>query len=239
MSKKLSREDVIEKIKILTGDLYDFSKFEYKKMIIKSCFICKIHGEFWMRPNDILFGHGCPPCAHARRNYIKNNNEKNIIDENGKSNYEKRYEKIHLKRNTNDLSKMRIETIKRMKNEIGEDGLSKFDIRVNKWLSNMIEKGHFTDPTKNKTFKSYRNRVSALTRKTLKNNNIIINYLTHEIDHKYSVKEGFNNNVSIEIICHISNLEILPITENRKKQSKCSITLEELLTSIDNFNNFL
>jgi hypothetical protein len=53
-----------------------------------------------------------------------------------------------------------------------------------------------------------------------------------QLDHMYSVKDGFINNVSPEIIGHISNLQMLPSTENRKKWHNSSITLEQLLIKI-------
>jgi hypothetical protein len=42
--------------------------------------------------------------------------------------------------------------------------------------------------------------------------------------------EGFNNNVPAEIIGNIKNLEFIPWEENIKKRTKCSITINELIT---------
>lgn len=50
------------------------------------------------------------------------------------------------------------------------------------------------------------------------------------IDHKYSIKQGFLDNIEAKIIGSIVNLEILPNYKNSKKRAKCSITKEELLT---------
>lgn len=51
----------------------------------------------------------------------------------------------------------------------------------------------------------------------------------YQLDHKYSVFEGFKNGVSPEIISSKFNLQFIPWEENNKKGSTCSITLEELL----------
>lgn len=60
-------------------------------------------------------------------------------------------------------------------------------------------------------------------RGTYKNND------TYHLDHKYSIIEGFKNNILPEIIGDIKNLEFIPWKENLKKRAKCSITIEELI----------
>lgn len=52
-------------------------------------------------------------------------------------------------------------------------------------------------------------------------------------DHMYSVREGFINGVDPEIIKHPANCRLMIHKENNKKNTKCSITLEELLDRID------
>lgn len=55
----------------------------------------------------------------------------------------------------------------------------------------------------------------------------------YHLDHKFSIKAGYINNVSPNIIGHYQNLELLPANQNLKKNAKCSITLTQLLESID------
>lgn len=57
------------------------------------------------------------------------------------------------------------------------------------------------------------------------------------LDHKFSVFSGFVNKVSPEIISHVCNLEMIPASENCSKQSKCSLTLNELIEKCSEFNN--
>lgn len=59
--------DFIEKAKKTHGDKYDYSKVEYIGSQKKVCVICPKHGEFWIRPNDHLSGHGCKKCAIEKR----------------------------------------------------------------------------------------------------------------------------------------------------------------------------
>jgi len=50
-----------------------------------------------------------------------------------------------------------------------------------------------------------------------------------ELDHKFSITEGFKQGVDAAIIGHFVNLELLPKLVNRSKRIRCSITLEELV----------
>lgn len=56
----------------------------------------------------------------------------------------------------------------------------------------------------------------------------------YQIDHKYSILEGFKNNVHIEVISSPYNLEMLTVSENTSKQDRCSITLDELMEKYNN-----
>jgi hypothetical protein len=51
----------------------------------------------------------------------------------------------------------------------------------------------------------------------------------YHVDHKFSITQGFLNNIPPEIIGSFHNLEMLYHTNNIRKNSKCSITKEELL----------
>ena len=83
ISKKLknSLDEFIKKAKEIHGDKYDYSKVEYIDTRTKVCIICPEHGEFWQRPQDHLYGRGCPVCNEShlekeiRQFLIKNNIE--------------------------------------------------------------------------------------------------------------------------------------------------------------------
>jgi hypothetical protein len=51
-------------------------------------------------------------------------------------------------------------------------------------------------------------------------------------DHKFSVYEGFKQNIHPNVIASRDNLELIPISENRSNGRKCSITRDELLNSV-------
>jgi len=85
-------------------------------------------------------------------------------------------------------------------------------------------------------YKKYKNDVMKVTRQQSinqlpnyeKRNNSGVDG-AYQLDHKYSIIEGFKNNISPEIIGGIKNLEFIPWEENIKKRTKCSITINELI----------
>lgn len=54
-------------------------------------------------------------------------------------------------------------------------------------------------------------------------------------DHKISVVYGYNNNIDTKIISHPANCQLMKHTENISKHKKNSITIEELLILIQNW----
>ena len=61
-----------------------------------------------------------------------------------------------------------------------------------------------------------------------KNNNV--RGSEYHLDHRYSLYEGFINNVSPKIIGGYKNLEIIEKYKNLSKGKKCSINLNEIST---------
>jgi hypothetical protein len=66
MSRKLTKEEFVEKAREVHGYKYDYSKVEYKNATTKVCIICPVHGEFLQKPNYHTQGNGCPKCAGKR-----------------------------------------------------------------------------------------------------------------------------------------------------------------------------
>lgn len=64
--KKLTQEEAVKKIKEIHGDKYDCSKMKFKNVSEKICLICKKHGEFWVRPDMVFLGRGCPKCGKTK-----------------------------------------------------------------------------------------------------------------------------------------------------------------------------
>lgn len=63
---KYNTEDFIKKAKDIHGDLYDYSKVDYKGTDIPVVIICKNHGEFIQKPHNHICGCGCQSCPTAK-----------------------------------------------------------------------------------------------------------------------------------------------------------------------------
>lgn len=66
-TKKMSREDYIDKFKRVHGDFYDYSEFEYTGSKYKVVIICPEHGRFEQSPEKHAYGRGCTWCSNRVR----------------------------------------------------------------------------------------------------------------------------------------------------------------------------
>lgn len=76
-TRKSNTEEFIEKAKKIFPE-YDYSKVFYKNNRTKIEIICKKHGSFFIKPNDLLNNHGCPICNESSgeriiRKYLEEN----------------------------------------------------------------------------------------------------------------------------------------------------------------------
>jgi len=82
----------------------------------------------------------------------------------------------------------------------------------------------------------YKRQVRALTAKTYKKykseinpDNLPIGRGKFHIDHKFSLHEGYKNDVDVRVMSAKENLQILSQHENLSKQQRCDIELNELI----------
>jgi len=95
------------------------------------------------------------------------------------------------------------------------------------------------DPNRLNEYQKYSIKVYKITHNNLKlfKNKIQNLHLRgwkygYDLDHRFSIYDGFNQNIDPEIIGHYKNLEIIKASKNRSKNKKSSITLNELLNKI-------
>ena len=82
----------------------------------------------------------------------------------------------------------------------------------------------------NKTYRKYKHLINPLNYKRGRNHN------DYQLDHKFSILEGYKQNIDPKIISSYVNLEIIPTYANTSKQESCSISKEELLEAYKNIN---
>ncbi len=61
--KTSTKDEFIEKAKLIHGDEYDYSNVNYIHSKTKIEIICNKHGSFWQRPDAHLQKQGCPECG--------------------------------------------------------------------------------------------------------------------------------------------------------------------------------
>lgn len=93
------------------------------------------------------------------------------------------------------------------------------------------------EPETLKKYRDYQRIVRLKTEATIKKYshkipNIEKRDRYHSIDHKYSIRSAFENNISIDVVSHWKNLEITTIYKNSSKNKKCTIEIEELIKEI-------
>ena len=67
LCSKITTEDFIKRAKSVHGELFDYSKSQYKSRKNKVIIICKKHGEFLSAPENHIDGRtGCPNCLVSK-----------------------------------------------------------------------------------------------------------------------------------------------------------------------------
>ena len=115
-----------------------------------------------------------------------------------------------------------------------ENGTKIWQERQDKWLNSLLSNNHISILTDLEGYKKYYRTVYKIT----KNQNIMIldncdkrskiANTGYHLDHKYSIRQGFEDDIDPRIIGDIVNLEFLPFRENCSKGKGCSITKDEL-----------
>ena len=110
------------------------------------------------------------------------------------------------------------------------------ELVVDKIRVTQIANGRWVDPASRSEWKQYKYEVQYHTYRNYRKLKHIINpdelllgRKTYQLDHIYSRKAGFENNVDPKIIAHPANLRIITANHNRLKSYNCDITLAELL----------
>lgn len=128
--------------------------------------------------------------------------------------------------------------LKDNRSEIGK----KYGFGNTKTLETMYSSGKWTRPENKDEFQLYSERVRRLSDLNYqKFFNEIENAKQRgsdfHLDHKYSIKEAFDNNIPLEVVSHYKNLEVIDGRLNESKGSNSSIKLNELINDIQNSTN--
>lgn len=236
MPKKIrkSLQVVLAEFTQTHNNRYDYSQVDYLGGNHKVKILCPIHGPFLQWPNDHIAGRGCSKCS-KNKTITQDEFLQRAISAHG-SKY--------------DFSNA-IYTSNKQKVQIicpchGVFYLPPADLwkgvgcrhcGFEQQIKVKVSKGLISDPSKLDAFEAYRKSVRKLSEKSYKrfrqqiNPSNIKRSRTWHLDHRFSICEGFRNNVPAEIIASPANLIIMEASPNQSKGVACSITLDELVTA--------
>lgn len=194
-----------EQCKYKWGDRFDYSKVKYEWWTKKIEIICKKHGSFFKSPSEFIQSkHGCPVCGSVEGN-------KAVPIEKKREQAKRLNDSLtpeDRKKNGEKVSKTMIETGRSIPRELKSDWeLYKFDV----YKLSKQQPVHLLENYE----KRGRNREN------------------YELDHIYSIYDGFVNKIDPVIISHIENLRYIPKRENVQKGLKSDITIDGLLEKIN------
>ena len=247
-SKKIvfTQEEFEEKANIKHNNRYTYLNFVYINSKTKGWVTCKEHGDFLQRPDCHLEGKGCRKCSLVKYSKIFAHTLESVIKKLNKIyNYKYDYSMITSYTNNRDyvtiICKKHREFTKQIGSHISGQGCPTCSFEKKYFKRNGMTQVDYQKQLPE--FKRYHNAVIKITYK--QPINILKNFDkkrgksgtvgVYQLDHKFSIIEGFKQNISPEIIGNIVNLEFLTWEENLRKQGNCSITIKELATLI-NFN---
>jgi|AntRauTorcE11898_2_1112593.scaffolds.fasta_scaffold15892_2 hypothetical protein len=123
--------------------------------------------------------------------------------------------------------------IKFLKEQYPDSWQERYIAAVEKYRKTMEDQGLWIARELLDDYTKYHRLVWCYTRATTRVNdikNIELRSTEWHLDHKYSIKMGFVNDIPAEIIGSVANLEVIPGVNNCKKRSNCSISKSKLLT---------
>jgi len=109
-----------------------------------------------------------------------------------------------------------------------------------KYRKRMEELGVWIEKSIIDDFKKYKSLVNRYTNESLLFYGELVEKLeirskNFHLDHKYSIKMGFINDIDPKIIGSVINVEIIPSRINSSKKEKCSITKQQLIKEYTKF----
>ena len=212
------------------GNKFDYSKTKYVGSDTKVSISCPLHGVFDQWPQDHMNGIQCPGCSNRRRwsttDFINEVNRISPALDLTDAHYINALTKISVRCEHGIFNALPAHLL---------NGGSCIKCGIDTMLSTKINKGIIRDPKYINEYELYRKQVWRITNKEfhthyhkINPDNIRRGLLNH-LDHKYSIQQGWQNNISADIIGSWVNLRLLPHKENRSKTNRCLYTKEELI----------
>lgn len=235
MARRQTKDEFISAAVVVHGNKYDYSKVAYVNNRTKVTVICPIHGEFKIAPaGHTAMKYGCIDCGGTRKRTTEEFISRASKMHNGKYDYSKT---IYVNTETPVII---------ICPEHGEFKQTPFahtqsygcvSCSLRRTIDTKIKKGLLPASAINRTeYQVYVEQIRRHTARNYKKYKHIINpgdlKFSHvggyHLDHIYSKRMGFENNVPPEVIGHWTNLRVIDSLYNITKNIKCDKSLEKL-----------
>lgn len=225
-------DEIIHEIKLTHGDRFLYDRLVYVNCNTKVLVGCKIHGYFEKWPNDLKNGSGCPLCSGSK--VIPEEFLKEMITKHTNFDFSKFVYTSAAAKSTVicSIHGEFLQTPSGLKSAKPNYGCAKCGLQHQ--LTALIASGKIRDPSDIPEYEKYRREVWKISNQQFVEHYYAINPTNirrgpkFHLDHKYSIQQGWQNNVSPEIIGGWKNLQMLPAKHNQSKSNKCSVTLESI-----------
>lgn len=217
--RKISTEEFIERSNLIHNFKYNYSETIYSGNKINVKIICLLHGLFNQRAGSHLEGYGCKKCGTETR--VKNSK--------GRIPWNKGLTGIYSE---DSLLKMSASSKGKL---LGDLNPMRDPLVVAKLKKKFEEVGLRIPDHQLTDFQLYKRKVRELTEINYRkyfyqiNPNKLPRGKGFDLDHKYSIVQGFKDCIPVHIISNHKNLEIMESKLNKSKCGKCSVTIEEIL----------
>jgi hypothetical protein len=104
---------------------------------------------------------------------------------------------------------------------------------VNKMKATKKKKTGILSPDQLKDFRQYARRIRSQAQRWAKEQGYVIGQQSYHVDHKLSILDAWKAGLSIEIVNHPANLQILEAKANSSKGANSTITVDELLVAVN------
>ncbi len=225
-------DKIINEIKLVHGDRFLYDQLVYINCKTKITVGCKVHGYFEKWPNDLKHGSSCPLCSGSK--VIPEDFLKEMADKHTNFDFSK-FEYISANTKSTVICSRHgefLQTPSGLKNAKPNHGCAKCGIQYQ--LATSIASGRIRNPEDITEYENYRRAVWKISNQQFVEHYYKINPTNikrgpkFHLDHKYSIQQGWQNNVLPEIIGGWKNLQLLPAKHNQSKSNKCSVTLESI-----------
>ena len=228
-----STDEIIDEIKLVHGDRLLYDRLVYTNCYTKVTVGCKVHGYFEKWPNDLKNKSGCPRCSGSKvipEEFLEEMSKKHTNFDFSKFIYTSAKTKSTVICPTHGEF---LQTPNGLKNAKPNHGCAKCGIKNQ--LSTRVSAGTIRNPKDISEYEKYRMMVWKISNQQFIEHYYKINPANkkrgpkYHLDHKFSIQQGWQHNISAEVIGGWKNLQLLPAKHNQKKSNKCSVLLEDIL----------